>query len=74
MTRKRRFGFARRLNRAMPRRKYNLGGLYNNGVGVPKDETQAVFWYRKGVEQGDAEAQDALGDIYDSGGREPGLR
>jgi TPR repeat protein len=26
-----------------------------------------VFWYRKAAEQGDAVAQDALGDLYDSG-------
>ncbi len=29
--------------------------------------TQAVFWYRKAAEQGDADAQDALGNLYYDG-------
>ena len=30
-------------------------------------DAQAAFWYRKAAEQGDADAQDALGDLYDKG-------
>ena len=37
------------------------------GRGVAQDYTQAVFWYRKAAEQGDASAQDGLGEIYDNG-------
>ena len=31
---------------------YNLGFMYANGRGVPKDEVEAVIWYRKAAEQG----------------------
>ncbi len=40
---------------------YNLGVMYANGQGVPKDEKQAVVWYRKAAEQGYADAQHNLG-------------
>ena len=33
----------------------NLGGCYKNGTGVAKDEKEAVKWYTKPAEQGDAE-------------------
>jgi uncharacterized protein len=32
--------------------------------GVPKDSEQADLWYRKAAEQGDVEAQHALGSDY----------
>ena len=38
--------------------------MYYNGHGVPKDEQQAVAWYRKAAEQGDAGAQRILGRKY----------
>jgi TPR repeat protein len=44
-----------------------LGNLYHNGVGVPQDNTQAAFWYRKAAEQGDALAQALLGAAYTTG-------
>ncbi|MSR43556.1 MAG: hypothetical protein EXS19_05920, partial [Pedosphaera sp.] len=31
---------------------YNLGVMYANGLGVPKDEVEAVKWYRKAADQG----------------------
>jgi hypothetical protein len=46
---------------------YNLGVMYNNGRGVPKDEAQAVVWYRKAAEQGYAAAQNNLGVMYSAG-------
>ncbi|MGZ8942198.1 MAG: tetratricopeptide repeat protein, partial [Methylobacter sp.] len=46
---------------------YNLGVMYANGRGVPKDEREAVAWYRKAAEQGDAAAQYNLGWMYDHG-------
>ncbi|MDP4855337.1 MAG: SEL1-like repeat protein, partial [Schleiferiaceae bacterium] len=33
---------------------YNLGIMYANGQGVPKSDKEAVKWYRKAAEQGDA--------------------
>ena len=45
----------------------NLGLMYDNGEGVPEDDRQAVFWYRKAAKQGDAVAQSNLGNMYDDG-------
>ena len=44
-----------------------LGAFYTWGQGVPKDNAEAVKWYRKAAEQGDAEAQFRLGAMYFSG-------
>jgi TPR repeat protein len=43
---------------------YNLGQVYNQGLGVREDYTQAAFWYRKAAEQGYAKAQYNLGYMY----------
>lgn len=43
---------------------FNLGVSYDNGLGVPKDDQQAIAWYRKAAEQGDAKAQYMLGSSY----------
>jgi TPR repeat protein len=39
--------------------------LYSDGQGVPQDDTQSVFWYRKAAEQGDASAQFHIGYLYE---------
>ena len=46
---------------------YNLGLLYANGQGVPKDDGQARQWYEKAAAQGRADAQVNLGILYDYG-------
>jgi uncharacterized protein len=46
---------------------YNLGLLYANGQGVPKDDAQARQWYEKAAIQGHADAQVNLGSLYDYG-------
>lgn len=46
---------------------YNLGLLYANGQGVPKDDAQARQWYEKAAVQGHAAAQVNLGSLYDYG-------
>jgi len=46
---------------------YNLGLLYEIGLGVVQDTVEAVKWYRRAAEQGDASAQYNLGVIYDEG-------
>jgi hypothetical protein len=38
----------------------DLGWAYENGAGVPQDNTQAVAWYRKAAEQGHPEAKRKL--------------
>ena len=37
------------------------------GEGVPKDDREAVGWWRKAAEQGHAVAQFSLGSMYDLG-------
>lgn len=46
---------------------FNLGLMYRQGQGVPKDDAEAVKWYRKATEQGFAGAQTNLGLMYNKG-------
>ena len=41
--------------------------MYKNGYGVSQDDSEAVKWYRKAAEQGDADAQYNLGWMYKNG-------
>ena len=41
--------------------------MYDQGVGVPQDAAEAVAWYRRAAEQGDARAQYNLGGMYRKG-------
>jgi len=44
--------------RARTRRgKEQLGVMYEDGSGVPKDYTEAARWYRAAAEQGDSDGQ-----------------
>jgi uncharacterized protein len=42
----------------------NLGYLYDNGTGVPKDPVKAVYWFRKVAEAGAPVGQLNLGNAY----------
>jgi TPR repeat protein len=46
---------------------YNLGCMYENGLGVTQDFVEAVKWFRKAAEQGFASAQKNLGAMYGRG-------
>lgn len=46
---------------------YRLGYMYSVGQGVPKDDAEAVRWYRSAAEQGHARAQYNLGAAYANG-------
>lgn len=46
---------------------FRVGWCYANRKGTPRDDVQAVFWYRKAAEKGNADAQQALGACYASG-------
>jgi TPR repeat protein len=46
---------------------FNLGLKYAYGNGVPRDDQEAVWWFRKAAEQGHAEAQFNLGVSYEGG-------
>lgn len=45
----------------------NLGVMYQNGDGVPRDDEEAIKWYQKAAEQEDAHAQYNLGWMYEHG-------
>ena len=49
----------------------NLGGMYDEGRGVPQDDAEAVRWYRLAAEQGFAEAQFSLWARYADGAGVP---
>ena len=46
---------------------FNLGVMYAYGRGVPKDEKEAVKWFRLAAGQWNAEAQYWLGGMYGKG-------
>jgi len=46
---------------------YNLGWMYDIGLGVSEDDKTAVKWYRLAAEQGNANAQYKLGMMYGIG-------
>ncbi|MDA0228653.1 MAG: tetratricopeptide repeat protein [Proteobacteria bacterium] len=43
---------------------YNLGVIYANGKGVPKNDIEAIRWYREAAAQGHAGGQFGLGSGY----------
>jgi TPR repeat protein len=46
---------------------FQLGWLYEEGLGVSKDYKTAIKWYKRAAEQGYAYAQSALGRMYEKG-------
>ena len=50
-----------------------LGAMYASGKGVPNDNMEALKWYRKAADQGDADAQGALGAYYKGRDKPPAL-
>ena len=46
---------------------FNLGVMYDNGLGVAQDYAAAASWYRKAADQGNASAQLNLGLLYAKG-------
>lgn len=46
---------------------FELGRMFENGIGVARDPQQAAFWYGKAAAQGHAEAQTDLGVLYARG-------
>ena len=45
----------------------DIGWMFENGQGVPKDYDEAVKWYRLAAAQGYASAQNNLGWMYEHG-------
>jgi TPR repeat protein len=46
---------------------FNVASMYERGIGVGKDEKEAVVWYGKAASQGIAAAQFNLGVLYENG-------
>jgi len=46
---------------------FTLGALYQQGLGLPRDPKQAVFWYFTAADQGHILAQFNLAYCYESG-------
>jgi uncharacterized protein len=46
---------------------FNVASMYEQGIGVGKDEKEAVVWYDKAASQGSAAAQFNLGVLYENG-------
>ena len=47
-----------------PSAQLDLEGMYQNGIGFPKDYSEALKWYAKAVEQGEAAAKYNLGLMF----------
>jgi len=46
---------------------YNLAIMYENGIGIKKNDKYAFFWYNKAALQGNAAAQFNLGVLHENG-------
>lgn len=46
---------------------YNLGIMYEKGIGVDQDYKEVVKWYELSAKQGNVEAQYSLGSMYANG-------
>ena len=47
-----------------PGAQFELGRAYEDGKGVPQDDSRAVEWFRKSAEQGNTQAENSLGVMY----------
>lgn len=52
------------IEKGDPKSHYNLGCIYEGGIGLHKDYNKAARWYRSAAELGSAEAQLRLGLMY----------
>jgi len=48
-----------------------LGFMYNAGEGLPRNDTEALKWYKLAAEQGHAQGQNDLGNMYREGEGRP---
>ncbi len=59
--------FLKAAETGSPRAQYNLGRMYQDGIGVMQDCEKAASWLSKAAVQGDADAQYNLGMMYARG-------
>lgn len=61
------FWFGKAAGQGVANARYNLGVLYQQGLGVPKDMKEAIKWYRAAADLGHPEARYNLGIAYIEG-------
>lgn len=61
------FWFRKAAGQGVANARYNLGVLYQQGLGVPKDMREAIKWYRAAADIGHPEARYNLGIAYIEG-------
>lgn len=54
-------------NQGNPEAQYNIGVMYDQGIGVPQNGNKAVEWYEKAAKQRLYQAEFNLGVLYDEG-------
>ena len=59
--------FREAADAGQPAAAYNLGRIYDQGLGVPRNPTMALIWFRKAAEAGNPGAQYHLGLMYQKG-------
>jgi TPR repeat protein len=62
--------FIKLANQGNKQAQFHLGMIYENGIGVSKDLTQAQNYYQKLAAQGFSNAQLALGIMYENAGNQ----
>jgi TPR repeat protein len=60
-------GFLAAANEGHADSQFNIALMYERGIGVGKDEKEAVVWYGKAASQGIAAAQFNLGVLFENG-------
>jgi len=60
-------GIVRLAERGDARAQTRLGYRLAIGLGVPQNDPEAAYWYRRAAEQGDPDAQYLLGVCFDLG-------
>lgn len=56
--------FLRMANAGDDSSQLNLGCLYSEGRGVPRDDAKALYWYRRAYRQGSPYAATSIGLLY----------
>jgi TPR repeat protein len=59
--------YRRAAEQDQPQAQNNLGYMYENGEGLPRDYQEAFKWYRKAADKGDPEAQNNVELMYKNG-------
>ncbi|MCK5097449.1 MAG: SEL1-like repeat protein, partial [Desulfobacteraceae bacterium] len=47
--------YKRAAEQGYAKAQYNLGAMYDKGIGVPQNRNKAAYWYRKAAKQGHVE-------------------